>query len=161
MGSASPCVNKVRSAHTTHMIYYVSSSTVSDGWGPMDAKHVGHRPSPRFHSGVLGFTLGEVLAHVKLYWVPTSAHMAACAEKACSRGTATWIRACCLLSTSPWQVLAWLFKSLGRGTTSKSWANQDSAVSDLGRSAPDGEARIWILAISTTAVVLALALYKI
>jgi len=156
MGSAaiSPCVNKVRSPHTTDMIYHVSFLTVSDGWGPMDAKHVGHRPSPRSHSGVLGFTLGEVLAHVKLYWVPTSAHMAACAEKACTRGTATSTRACCSHSTSPWQVLAWLFKPLGRGTMSKSWTNQDSAVSDLGRSATDGEARIWHLAISSAAVVL-------
>ena len=85
---------------------HVYFSTINDGWGPIHAKYVGHRPSPRFHSGVLGFTLWEVARSRKVYYVPTSAHMAACAEKACD---ATRIRACCLHSTCPWRVLAWLF----------------------------------------------------
>jgi len=113
-------------------------TTINDGRGPIHAKYVGDRPSPRFHSGVLGFTLGEVARSRKVYYVPTSAHMAACAEKAC---TATRIRACCLHSTCPWRVLAWLFVSwpwqtvqvlskpglcsVGLGPFSTIWRGQD------------------------------------
>lgn len=49
---------------------HVYFSTINDGWGPIHAKYVGHRPSPRFHSGVLGFTFGEVLAHEKFIGSP-------------------------------------------------------------------------------------------